>query len=68
MTFINITSAGAGQMAFHGKHVIVYDAIPAGLERGKAFHRENAEHFIKQLRASTVTRIRKGRHEKHTRR
>ena len=47
MTFTNITTAGAGtmgsqvawQMAFHGKHVTVYDAIPAGLEKGKAFHR-----------------------------
>ena len=51
MTFTKITTAGAGtmgsqvawQMAFHGKHVIVYDAISAGLEKGKAFHREYAE-------------------------
>ena len=51
MTFTKITCAGAGtmgsqvvwQMAFHGKRVTVYDAIPAGLERGKAFHREYAE-------------------------
>ena len=39
-------------MAFHGKHVIVYDAIPAGLERGRAFHREYAEHFIKHRSAT----------------
>ena len=58
MTFTKITAAGAGtmgsqvawQMAFHGKHVIVYDAIPAGLEKGKAFHREYAEHFITAAR------------------
>jgi 3-hydroxybutyryl-CoA dehydrogenase len=55
MTFTKVTTAGAGtmgsqvawQMAFHGKHVTVYDAIPAGLEKGKAFHREYAEHFMK---------------------
>ena len=60
MTFTKITTAGAGtmgsqvawQMAFHGKHVTVYDAIPAGLEKGKAFHREYAEHFIKQRGAT----------------
>jgi 3-hydroxybutyryl-CoA dehydrogenase len=60
MTFTRITTAGAGtmgsqvawQMAFHGKHVIVYDAIPAGLERGKGFHREYAEHFVTGRRAS----------------
>ncbi len=54
MTFSRITAAGAGtmgsqvawQMAFHGKHVTVYDAIPAGLEKGKTFHREYAGHFI----------------------
>ena len=54
MTFTNITTAGAGtmgsqvawQMAFHGKHVTVYDAIPAGLEKGKAFHQEYAELFM----------------------
>ncbi len=47
MPFTRITTAGAGtmgsqvgwQMAFHGKHVTVYDALPAGLEKGKAFHR-----------------------------
>jgi 3-hydroxybutyryl-CoA dehydrogenase len=45
MTFTRITTAGAGtmgsqvawQMAFHGKHVTVYDAIPAGLERARRF-------------------------------
>ncbi len=60
MTFTKITTAGAGtmgsqvawQMAFHGKEVVVYDAIPAGLENGKAFHREYAEHFIKQRGAT----------------
>jgi 3-hydroxyacyl-CoA dehydrogenase len=60
MTFTRITTAGAGtmgsqvawQMAFHGKHVTVYDAIPAGLEKGKAFHREYAEYFIKQRGAT----------------
>ena len=60
MTFTKITTAGAGtmgsqvawQMAFHGKHVTVYDAIPAGLEKGKAFHREYAEHFIEQRGAT----------------
>ena len=49
MIFTRITTAGAGtmgsqvawQMAFHGKHVTVYDAIPAGLEQGRAFHRRN---------------------------
>ena len=49
MTFTNIITAGAGtmvsqvawQMAFHGKHVTVYDAIPAGLERGMAAHQES---------------------------
>src|SRR5687767_9325217 len=54
MAFTNITVAGAGtmgsqvawQMAFHGKHVTVYDAIVAGVEKGKAFHRQYAEHFI----------------------
>ena len=60
MTFTRITTAGAGtmgsqvawQMAFHGKHVTVYDAIPAGLEKGKAFHREYAEHFVKRRGAT----------------
>jgi len=60
MTFRKITTAGAGtmgsqvawQMAFHGKHVTVYDAIPAGLEKGKAFHREYADHFVKRRGAT----------------
>jgi len=42
----------AWQMAFHGKQVAVYDAIPAGLEKGKALHREYAEHFIEQRDAT----------------
>jgi 3-hydroxyacyl-CoA dehydrogenase, NAD binding domain len=56
MSFTKIATAGAGtigsqvawQMAFHGKHVIVYDAIPEGLQKGKSLHREYAEHFIDQ--------------------
>ena len=60
MTFTRITTAGAGtmgsqvawQMAFHGKQVTVYDAIPAGLEKGKAFHREYADHFLKRRGAT----------------
>ena len=60
MTFTRITTAGAGtmgsqvawQMAFHGKQVVVYDAIPAGLARGKAFHLEYAEHFLTQRGAT----------------
>jgi 3-hydroxyacyl-CoA dehydrogenase len=60
MTFDRITTAGAGtmgsqvawQMAVHGKHVTVLDAIPAGLEKGKAFHQEYAEHFLKQRGAT----------------
>ena len=59
-TFTKITTAGAGtmgsqvawQMAFHGKHVTVYDAIPEGLEKGKALHREYAAHFIEQRGAT----------------
>ena len=51
MSFQKITTAGAGtmgsqvawQMAFHGKRVTVYDAIPAGLDRGREFHREYAD-------------------------
>jgi 3-hydroxyacyl-CoA dehydrogenase len=61
MTYDKITTAGAGtmgsqvswQMAFHGKHVTVYDAIPVGLENGKAFHREYAELFLKQRGATS---------------
>ena len=60
MTFTRVTTAGAGtmgsqvawQMAFHGKHVTVYDAIPAGLEKGKAFHREYAEYFMRERGAT----------------
>jgi 3-hydroxyacyl-CoA dehydrogenase len=60
MTFTRITTAGAGtmgsqvawQMAFHGKQVTVYDAIPAGLEKGKAFHREYAAHFLERRGAT----------------
>jgi 3-hydroxybutyryl-CoA dehydrogenase len=60
LTFTKITCAGAGtmgsqvawQMAFHGKRVTVYDAIPAGLERGKASHREYAELFARHRGAT----------------
>ena len=60
MSFNRIAAAGAGtmgsqvawQMAFHGKHVTVYDAIPTGLETGKAFHAPYAEHFIERRGAS----------------
>jgi 3-hydroxybutyryl-CoA dehydrogenase len=60
MSFTKVTTAGAGtmgsqvawQMAFHGKHVTVYDAIPEGLEKGRALHREYADHFIEQRGAS----------------
>jgi 3-hydroxybutyryl-CoA dehydrogenase len=56
MTFTRITCVGAGtmgsqvawQMAFHGKQVTVYDAIPEGLEHGKAFHHGYAELFIER--------------------
>ena len=56
MSFTKITTAGAGtmgsqvawQMAFHGKDVTVYDAIPEGLEKGKELHRDYAQHFIDQ--------------------
>lgn len=61
MTFTRITTAGAGtmgsqvawQMAFHGKHVTVYDAFPAGLENGKRFHRDYAAHFMAKRGATT---------------
>ena len=54
MSFEKVTTAGAGtmgsqvawQMAFHGKHVTVYDAIPAGIDQGRVFHQEYAEHFM----------------------
>jgi 3-hydroxyacyl-CoA dehydrogenase len=60
MTFTRIAVAGAGtmgsqvawQMAFHGKQVIVYDAIAAGLEKGKAFHHGYAKHFVAQRGAT----------------
>jgi 3-hydroxybutyryl-CoA dehydrogenase len=60
MTFAKITTAGAGtvgsqvawQMAFHGKDVTVYDAIPEGLEKGKALHRQYAAHFVERRGAS----------------
>jgi 3-hydroxyacyl-CoA dehydrogenase len=60
VTFTRITTAGAGtmgsqvawQMAFHGKHVTVYDAYPLALEKGRAFHREYAEHFIERREAT----------------
>ena len=60
MSFDRITTAGAGtmgsqvawQMAFHGKQVVVYDAIPDGLERGKALHGEYARHFVEQRGAT----------------
>jgi 3-hydroxybutyryl-CoA dehydrogenase len=60
MSFTTITTAGAGtmgsqvawQMAFHGKQVTVYDAIPAGLHKGKALHREYADHFVEQRGAT----------------
>jgi 3-hydroxyacyl-CoA dehydrogenase len=64
MTYTNITTAGAGtmgsqvawQMAFHGKHVTVYDAIAEGLERGKSFHHDYAGHFIAR-RGATRSQI-----------
>jgi 3-hydroxyacyl-CoA dehydrogenase len=54
MSFDTITCAGAGtmgsqvawQMAFHGKRVTVYDAIPEGLEHGKESHRRYADLFV----------------------
>ncbi|MET0762082.1 MAG: 3-hydroxyacyl-CoA dehydrogenase [Thermoleophilaceae bacterium] len=71
MTFDRITCAGAGtmgsqvawQMAFQGKQVTVYDAIPAGLDTGRTFHEEYARHFIAERGATrqqvddTVARI-----------
>src|SRR5918994_6220176 len=58
--FTKITNAGAGvmgsqvawQMAFHGKNVTVYDAIPEGLQKGQALHREYAQHFVGQRGAT----------------
>ena len=42
----------AWQMAFHGKHVTVYDAIPAGLDKGKVFHKEYATLFLSERGAT----------------
>lgn len=64
MSFTRITTAGAGtmgsqvawQMAFHGKHVTVYDAFPAGLQKGRELHREYAEQFIDR-RGATEAQI-----------
>ena len=42
----------AWQMAFHGKYVTVYDAISAGLEKGKAFHQDYSEHFVRHRGAT----------------
>jgi 3-hydroxybutyryl-CoA dehydrogenase len=64
MSYIKITTAGAGtmgsqvawQMAFHGKDVTVYDAIPEGLEKGKAFHREYGDLFVAQ-RGATQSQV-----------
>jgi 3-hydroxybutyryl-CoA dehydrogenase len=60
MTFEKITCAGAGtmgsqvawQMAMHGKHITVYDAVPDGLDRGKRFHREFADFFVAERGAA----------------
>ena len=60
MSFTKITTAGAGtmgsqvawQMAFHGKDVVVYDAIPEGLQKGKALHLEYADHFVERRGAT----------------
>ncbi len=60
MSFTRIAAAGAGtmgsqvagQMAFHGKEVVVYDAIPAGLDRGRVSHREYAQHFAAERGAT----------------
>jgi 3-hydroxyacyl-CoA dehydrogenase len=60
MTFTKITTAGAGtmgsqvawQMAFHGKQVTVYDAIPDGLAKGRALHLEYADHFVEHRGAT----------------
>src|SRR5262245_24644153 len=64
MSFTRITTAGAGtmgsqvawQMAFYGKHVTVYDAIPAGLHRGQQLHRQYARHFIEK-RGATARQV-----------
>ncbi len=36
----------------HGKHVTVYDAIPAGLDKGKVFHKEYATLFLSERGAT----------------
>jgi 3-hydroxybutyryl-CoA dehydrogenase len=46
----------AWQMAFHGKHVTVYDAFPAGLDKGKSLHHQYAEHFVAE-RGATAGQI-----------
>jgi 3-hydroxybutyryl-CoA dehydrogenase len=46
----------AWQMSFHGKQVTVYDALPDGLEKGRAFHRQYAEHFV-AARGATRSQI-----------
>jgi 3-hydroxybutyryl-CoA dehydrogenase len=64
MTFTKVTCAGAGtmgsqvawQMSFHGKHVTVYDALPDGLDKGRVFHRQYAEHFV-AARGATRSQI-----------
>ena len=43
----------AWQMAFHGKHVTVYDPIPAGLDNGKEFHRKYAALFTGERGATS---------------
>jgi 3-hydroxyacyl-CoA dehydrogenase len=53
MSIERVTTAGAGtmgsqvawQMAFHGKHVTVYDPFPAALETGRRSHELYARHF-----------------------
>jgi len=62
MSFEKVITAGAGtmgsqvawQMAFHGKQVTVYDAIPAGLQQGRTFHQQYAQHFIKERGATQM--------------
>ena len=55
MTIKNVTIAGAGtlgsqvawQTAFKGFNVTVYDAFEKGIERGKQFHQQYANVFLK---------------------
>lgn len=64
-TVQNITTAGAGVMgsqvawmaAWHGKTVAVYDAFDAGLEKGKGFHAQYAQHFLDR-RGATPAQVR----------